>query len=309
MAKIYVKNTWVDEVLAGSERYNILADDGTPIESAVQVNLSTAVAVAGTAVDASKMNNIEVGLDAIDTLVAAVPTTYAPISIVATVDAIPTTYAPIALQIPGDELTVQQRRDNYNALVEGFDGGAVPAGFSWAGSPFNTPSTVDLANRPSIMRLFNSGASRSFLYTSTIFTSLLSPIIFCGWQTGVTTSFIGLRIDDGTDNNCFEWLLSGDLKATVRTKVGGGAYATVQGSAQVLPFLYGIRGLISGTRYSSFGAATWFCMPGQGAPLFLSQATSATTTASWTPTRYGVYYESADANRAALVDAIYTTVA
>jgi len=70
MAKIYSKNTWVDEVLAGSERYNILADDGTPVESTVQINLSTAVAVAGSAVDADKMNNIEDGLDAIDTLVS-----------------------------------------------------------------------------------------------------------------------------------------------------------------------------------------------------------------------------------------------
>jgi hypothetical protein len=70
MAKIYSKNTWVDEVLAGSERYDILADAGAPIASTVQINLSTAVAVAGSAVDADKMNNIEDGIDALDTLVS-----------------------------------------------------------------------------------------------------------------------------------------------------------------------------------------------------------------------------------------------
>jgi hypothetical protein len=69
MAKLYTKNTWTDEVLAGDERYNLKADDGTPIESNVQIELATAVAQAGTAVDAEKMNNIENGVDAIDTLV------------------------------------------------------------------------------------------------------------------------------------------------------------------------------------------------------------------------------------------------
>lgn len=66
MAKLYTKNTWADEVLAGDERYNILDDNGDPIESTVQIELATAVAQAGTAVDADKMNNIEDGIDAID---------------------------------------------------------------------------------------------------------------------------------------------------------------------------------------------------------------------------------------------------
>lgn len=69
MAKIYTKATWTDEVLAGTERYNILEDEGTPIEENVQIVLDTSVAIAGTAVDADKMNNIEDGVDALDTLV------------------------------------------------------------------------------------------------------------------------------------------------------------------------------------------------------------------------------------------------
>ena len=74
MAKLYTKNTWVDEVLAAAERYNILEDGGTPIESNVQINLATATAVAGTAVTAEKMNNIEDGIDAIDTRVDGIDT-------------------------------------------------------------------------------------------------------------------------------------------------------------------------------------------------------------------------------------------
>ncbi|HZW02867.1 MAG TPA: hypothetical protein VFF68_03000 [Anaerolineaceae bacterium] len=72
MAKLYTKTTWTDEVLAGNERFHIKADDGTPIESNVQIELATAVAQAGTAVDAEKMNNIENGIDGIDTLVDSI---------------------------------------------------------------------------------------------------------------------------------------------------------------------------------------------------------------------------------------------
>ena len=69
MTKLYTKNVWQDEILADEERYNILEDDDTPIESTVQIVLDTAVVQAGTALDADKMNNIEEGIDAIDDLV------------------------------------------------------------------------------------------------------------------------------------------------------------------------------------------------------------------------------------------------
>jgi hypothetical protein len=67
MAKLYTKNTWQDEILAGDELYNINQADGTPISSDVQIQLSTGVAQPGTALDAARMNNIEDGLDAVDT--------------------------------------------------------------------------------------------------------------------------------------------------------------------------------------------------------------------------------------------------
>jgi hypothetical protein len=69
MTKIYSKNVWVDEILAGDELYDILDDEDNPIHEDVQIQLTTDVAQAGSAVDADKMNNIEDGLDAIDTLV------------------------------------------------------------------------------------------------------------------------------------------------------------------------------------------------------------------------------------------------
>jgi hypothetical protein len=70
MTKIYTKNEWTDELLAGEERYDILADDDSPIEEDVQIKLTTAVAVAGTSMTAELMNNIEDGVDALDTAIA-----------------------------------------------------------------------------------------------------------------------------------------------------------------------------------------------------------------------------------------------
>jgi hypothetical protein len=54
--------TWVDEVLAGPERYDIKDDGGTTLHGNVQIILKTAVSVAGTNVDASKMNAIETSI-------------------------------------------------------------------------------------------------------------------------------------------------------------------------------------------------------------------------------------------------------
>jgi hypothetical protein len=66
MAKIYTKATWTDEVLAGDQRFDILDDDGVPIYEDVQINLSTGITTVGSTVDAAKMQNLEDGVDALD---------------------------------------------------------------------------------------------------------------------------------------------------------------------------------------------------------------------------------------------------
>lgn len=67
MAKLYTPNTWTDELLASDPRYDILEDGGGAYKANMQINLSTSVVIAGTAADADHMNNIEDGIDAIDT--------------------------------------------------------------------------------------------------------------------------------------------------------------------------------------------------------------------------------------------------
>ena len=71
MAKIYTKNTWVDEVLVGDERYDIAEDDGTLINTTVQIALTTGIVQAGSSLTADRMNNIEEGIDGLDTIVNA----------------------------------------------------------------------------------------------------------------------------------------------------------------------------------------------------------------------------------------------
>jgi hypothetical protein len=62
----YTPTTWVDEVLAADARYDILEDGGGAFKADMRIELATAVSVAGTAVTAARMNNIETGLATLD---------------------------------------------------------------------------------------------------------------------------------------------------------------------------------------------------------------------------------------------------
>jgi hypothetical protein len=205
--------------------------------------------------------------------------------------------------LDGDELSIKQRRDNGFTLSDGFDSGSLPVGYGWAGAPFATP-TVDLASAPSMMVLSSSGVMRSYLYTSSIPSTSIIPLVNVGWMLGASTGYAGLRMDDGTDNNYFEWLLSGDLKGTVRTRVAGGAVATVQGAAMPLPQMYGVRANRTGTKYTAWGANIFFVMPWQGVLIQGLQTTSATTNATWTPARFGFVFHVQAVN-VAVFDGLY----
>lgn len=74
--KVYTKNNWTDEVLTGDARYDINQNDGTLINEEVEIALRTEVSVAGTAMTAERMNNIENGIDALDDLLAALQNTF-----------------------------------------------------------------------------------------------------------------------------------------------------------------------------------------------------------------------------------------
>lgn len=71
MGKIYTKgSTAVDEILAGAELYNILESGGGAFKSNMQINLATSVTQAGTGLTAARWNNVETGIDGLDSKVA-----------------------------------------------------------------------------------------------------------------------------------------------------------------------------------------------------------------------------------------------
>jgi hypothetical protein len=71
MAKQYEPTDWNDDALVGDPRYGVKQDDGTPIEGLqnVRISLENDVAEAGTPVNAEHMNNLEGGVDMLDTIV------------------------------------------------------------------------------------------------------------------------------------------------------------------------------------------------------------------------------------------------
>jgi hypothetical protein len=68
MSKIYSKNTWPNEILSDDVRYDISEDDGTPIYIDAQIALAASISVItpGGAVNATRMENIENGIDTLD---------------------------------------------------------------------------------------------------------------------------------------------------------------------------------------------------------------------------------------------------
>lgn len=70
MPKNYTKATWQDEELADEALYNITESDDSPFKSDVKIKLNTGVIQAGTPVVAERMNNIENGIDLLDTKLA-----------------------------------------------------------------------------------------------------------------------------------------------------------------------------------------------------------------------------------------------
>ncbi|MBN1535935.1 MAG: hypothetical protein JW908_04325 [Anaerolineales bacterium] len=72
MAKKYTKQTWVDEELAEDASYEIIDDNEEVFCEHAEITLATDVAVAGSPVNAERMNHIEDGIDDVDdALVAA----------------------------------------------------------------------------------------------------------------------------------------------------------------------------------------------------------------------------------------------
>lgn len=197
-----------------------------------------------------------------------------------------------------DEATLRQRMDGYADFDYHFDDSSLPAGHSWAGAPFVTPSTVDLTSYPSVMFLQNTTGARSFLYTTTIPTNTSYLNCFINYVPNGKYGFVGVRYDDGTDNNYVELgLLSvvATWKHRIYYRTGGGSVYTLDGSNDItLPFAITHRTVQWGTKWSSWGVNLDVILPFQGTTLKGLMNKQSASSFAFTATRFGIVLRSDD---------------
>lgn len=179
--------------------------------------------------------------------------------------------------------------------VEDFNVSALPAGFAWAGAPFITPAVVDWA-LPSHIRVGYSVTAneRAFLYkTKTPSTS--SPLgIFS--IASLTAGFgVGIRIDDGSDNNYIEALYTARTTSPTEFcihtnyRTGGGAVTGVDHTGYwYMPISAMMALAIEGTRWSSWSARPLLYPTGMGGTAWKNTIVSAL---SWTVSRMGIIFD------------------
>jgi hypothetical protein len=162
-------------------------------------------------------------------------------------------------------------------------------GWSWAGSPFNTP-TVYNANTSVLSCLYVQVpvidvATRAFLYRSDgSFDTPKSCRV--GMAPGVLADYTAYRFDDGTDNNYVLIWISyqavGYFRLQVRWSIGG---TPSYGTAVDVPWpgWYHLTLSLSGTRWSNWGVTGIYRTDGPGS-MYLDGPSGLT----WTPTRRGI---------------------
>lgn len=320
MAKNYTKNTWTDEVLAAAERYEIADNTGTPIESNVQINLTTSVAVAGTEVDAAKMNNLENGVDGIDTLLSNAGLNNVAALTIANDDVLQrksgawtnrtianlasdlqsslkiyfdTLYSTLASMSAARAADLILVRDWFQTWATHFD--ADPS-WTWMNDPTGTNGTKTFGN--SIFRIqADDTLAKCFYYQTGNFSG--KTIMLMGQISYNCES--GIRIDDGTDNNYWELYLeyesAGKTRVYQRVRTGGGSpteTALITGlPTEKMGLLLAHGGTI---------AYLYFAIENIAAATFISAFTEISPTSSW---RYGIFATKFDAggSRSAFWDA------
>lgn len=198
-----------------------------------------------------------------------------------------------------DEAGMRYRLRAHNTggiTAEDFDVDSMPAGWSWAGSPFVTPATVDF-NNPSLLGVgwSSTGSERAFLYSSG--SPANSSPGACAFVNSLTAGmYTGVRLDDGTDNNYVELSLALSsvspnvylLRGKYRT--GGGSVTTTDSDTWNLPIPPIFYMSISGTKWSSWDVRPIMAVP-FGASL-ITWKNTLVTGLTWSPTRKGlVFYD------------------
>ena len=135
------------------------------------------------------------------------------------------------------------------------------AAFAWQGAPFTTPASINYSRQSDYLAWYHSSAARFFLSCPiTNSAAAWQNRAIYGRLAAAYNGRIGVRLDDGTDNNYAEVLLdasanNGGQVLTFRYRAGGGAVTTVTGSTYPVTQLFTLRLLCvwDGANYSVYG--------------------------------------------------------
>ncbi len=177
-----------------------------------------------------------------------------------------------------------------------FTSTTLPSGLSWAGSPFVTPTLATVDN--TFLYVQPGINNRSFMFRTTFG----APRIFGIQSIADSGSYIAWRLDDGSDNNYVEIGLRdtniSDKQLVRRYRTGGGSVTETAETKIFQSALLWMEFYITGTQWTSWalnaGLYNLFAMIGY----------SGQGTFSFTPTRFGIVFYTAQSWHVYMIDGI-----
>lgn len=176
--------------------------------------------------------------------------------------------------------------------TDDFTGPAFAAGWTWAGAPFAIPASVTFPGRK--LAVADAGAIRAFLYRSISATP--DQFTRLAIYTSHVGDYIGLRMDDGTDNNYIEadlrYQAANNFDFVKIYRTGGGAVTTTSMVTLGAYPLWCIPALgIVGTKWTNWSGNPRLMINGPGTIAPGSIGSGLT----WTPTRMGIVFQTGTA--------------
>lgn len=177
-----------------------------------------------------------------------------------------------------------------------FTSTTLPSGWSWAGSPFVTPTLATVGG--TFLYVQPGTGNRSFMFRTTFG----DPHIFGIQSIADSGSYIAWRLDDGSDNNYIDIGLRdtyiSDKQLVKRYRTGGGSVTETVQTKIFQSALFWIGFYITGTQWTSwtlnaelYNLFTLIGYAGQG-PF------------SFTPTRFGIVFYTAQSWHRYMIDGI-----
>ena len=178
-----------------------------------------------------------------------------------------------------------------------FRDSTIPAGFSWAsGGKFVGAPTVESYSQSILEVGLGATTEVAFLYQSLINTTSKRAAV--GINTTSAGLLVGVRLDDGSDNNYKEVVLESNVTASrsycqvgAYSRTGGGAVSSsLLGEIQI-GGLYIVSMAITGTAWSAWSIRPQIGMlGGRGNNFWIPNADPSGGNVSWTPTRAGLVF-------------------